>query len=167
MSRRIPSRTCSLRWDVCGKVGAGNRYFRGNGTYDDGGFDLCSDVDTALFQFTYDQTTEVLTGQVSQSGQFAVSPSTVCHTRKAYTSLLQPFNHGYIWPYQNNSIFYDTTVTQINPYKGGVFQQAVSALTETDPTAYEKNGANFSVYGFEYKPGTDNAVCTVSHSMSM
>jgi hypothetical protein len=34
----------------------------------------------------------------------------------------------------------------------------VSALTTTDQTAYELNGGKFSVYGFEYQPGTDNAV---------
>ena len=34
----------------------------------------------------------------------------------------------------------------------------MSALTTTDQTAYELNGGKFSVYGFEYLPGTDNAV---------
>ncbi|KAI0257679.1 beta-glucan synthesis-associated [Lactifluus subvellereus] len=86
--------------------------------------------------------TGTLLGQVSQSCQFA------------------PFNHGYIWPNQTNSVVYDPTVTKINPYKGGVFQQAVSGLTDTDTAAYEENGANFAVYGFEYKPGTDNAYIT-------
>ena len=34
----------------------------------------------------------------------------------------------------------------------------MSALTTTDQTAYELNGGRFSVYGFEYVPGTDSAV---------
>jgi hypothetical protein len=45
-----------------------------------------------------------------------------------------------------------------------VFQQAVSALSITDQTAYELNGGAFSVYGFEYQPGTDNAVRFLSHA---
>jgi hypothetical protein len=48
---------------------------------------------------------------------------------------------------------------------GGAYQQAVSALTTTDQTAYELNGGNFSVYGFEYQPGTDNAVRFPSHNL--
>jgi hypothetical protein len=47
-----------------------------------------------------------------------------------------------------------------------VFQQAVSALTQTDQQAYELSGGGFSVYGFEYKPGADDAVCSLSHATS-
>lgn len=57
-----------------------------------------------------------------------------------------------------NSKIFNPTLTTYNPYKGGAYQQAVSALTTTDQTAYELNGGKFSVYGFEYLPGTDNAV---------
>ena len=70
---------------------------------------------------------------------------------------------------------YNDSTSELNPYKGGVFPQAVSALTDTEPTAYELNGGAqcitfyygepdqkdtsgaYSVYGFEYKPGFDNA----------
>ena len=34
----------------------------------------------------------------------------------------------------------------------------MSALSVTDQTAYQLSGGNFSVYGFEYQPGIDNAV---------
>jgi hypothetical protein len=85
-------------------------------------------------------------------------------TLNTYTSL-QPFNYNYT--YQTNSTqVYNTAITELNSYKGGVFQQAVSAITETDQQAYELNGGGFSVYGFEYKPGTSDAVCRLSHSIS-
>ncbi|KAH9982345.1 beta-glucan synthesis-associated [Lactifluus volemus] len=97
------------------------------------------EIDVFEATISTDQTTGVKTGHVSQSAQFA------------------PFNNGYNWPYQTESIIYNSTATEINPYKGGVLQQAVSALTDTDQTAYQLNGGRFSVYGFEYSPGTDNA----------
>ncbi|KAH9039938.1 beta-glucan synthesis-associated [Lactarius hengduanensis] len=84
----------------------------------------------------------IATGQVSQSGQFA------------------PFNFNYTWQQESNSVIYDDTITTYNSYRGGVFQQAVSALTETDQTAYELTGGGYSVYGFEYKPGVDKAYVT-------
>lgn len=85
-------------------------------------------------------------------------------TFKAYTSL-QPFNYNYT--YQTNSTqLYNTGITTLNPYKGGVFQQAVSALSQTDQQAYELSGGGFSVYGFEYKPGAGDAVCSLSHAIS-
>jgi len=47
-----------------------------------------------------------------------------------------------------------------------VFQQAVSALTQTNQQAYELSGGGFSVYGYEYKSGTNDAVRYFSHSIS-
>jgi len=41
-----------------------------------------------------------------------------------------------------------------------VFQQAVSALSQTDQQAYEMSGGGFSVYGYEYLPGTSDAYVT-------
>jgi len=42
----------------------------------------------------------------------------------------------------------------------------VSALTQTNQQSYELNGGGFSVYGFEYKPGAGDAVCSLSHAIS-
>jgi hypothetical protein len=81
-------------------------------------------------------------------------------TFKAYTSF-QPFNYNYTYA-SNYTQVYNTATTELNPYKGGVFQQAVSALTQTTQQAYELSGGGFSVYGFEYKPGTGDAVCSLS-----
>lgn len=58
----------------------------------------------------------------------------------------------------NHTVIYNSSLTDYNSYTGGVFQQAVSAVTVTDQTAYELNGGGFSIYGFEYQPGADNAV---------
>jgi beta-glucanase (GH16 family) len=55
-------------------------------------------------------------------------------------------------------IIYDNTVTEQNTYIGGAFQQATSGVSETDQLCYEGTGGCYSVYGFEYKPGFDDAV---------
>lgn len=81
---------------------------------------------------------------------------------KAYTPPLQPFDFNYTYA-TNYTTVYNTSITQLNTYKGGVYQQAVSALTTTDQTAYELGGGGFSVYGFEYKPGIGDAVCRLLH----
>jgi hypothetical protein len=84
-------------------------------------------------------------------------------TFKAYTSP-QPFNYNYT--YQTNyTQINDADVTTLNPYKGGVFQQAVSALSTTDQQAYELTGGGYSVYGYEYAPGTSDAVCSLLHAI--
>ncbi|KAL9715895.1 hypothetical protein Ac2012v2_000338 [Leucoagaricus gongylophorus] len=81
-----------------------------------------------------------LTGQVSQSAQWA------------------PFNAQYIWANTSaNLIIPDPETTILNPYKGGVFQQATSGVTETNQGCYELKQGCYSVYGFEYKPGFDNS----------
>jgi len=81
--------------------------------------------------------------------------------RQVYTSPLQPFNYNYTY-FTNDTTLYNTSITMFNTYKGGAYQQSISALTVTDQTAYELNGGGFSVYGFEYQPGIDNAVCDLS-----
>jgi len=56
-------------------------------------------------------------------------------------------------------IIEDPTITALNPYQGGAYQQAVSGVTDTNPNCYELGGTGcFSVYGFEYVPGFDSAV---------
>jgi hypothetical protein len=59
-------------------------------------------------------TGDPLTGQVSQSGQWA------------------PFNAAYTWFNDSESLFIaNESITELNSYKGGVFQQATSGVTET------------------------------------
>ncbi|RXW24498.1 hypothetical protein EST38_g1344 [Candolleomyces aberdarensis] len=49
---------------------------------------------------------------------------------------------------------YDHNITKANIYKGGPFQQAVSAVTDVDPADY--NGTSFAVYGYELWSNPDN-----------
>jgi hypothetical protein len=83
---------------------------------------------------------------------------------QAYTSP-QPFNFNYTY-LSNDTEVYDPDVSILNPYKGGAFQQAVSALSTTDQQAYELSGGGYSVYGYEYVPGVSDAVCSLSHAIS-
>lgn len=87
-------------------------------------------------------------GQVSQSAQYA------------------PFDAGYQW--FNTSDFQvipDPTITQHNTYEGGAYQMAVSGLSNTNQSCYERGGTGcFAVYGVEYQPGYDDAVSIVSEA---
>ncbi|KAI0737555.1 glycoside hydrolase family 16 protein [Daedaleopsis nitida] len=79
-------------------------------------------------------------GAVSQSGQWA------------------PFNYQYNW--NNNSdnmIIPDATISTLNTYKGGVYQQATSVVSATNQEAYELTGFQYATYGFQYKPGFGDA----------
>lgn len=80
---------------------------------------------------------DVMRGQVSQSLQVA------------------PFN--YLYEFDNDtsvSPIYDDSITSLNSYKGGQWQQAVSALTYIDEDVY--NDENYATYGVEYWSNRDN-----------
>lgn len=47
----------------------------------------------------------------------------------------------------------DPTISQINTYCGGPFQQAISAVTTLNNSWYDGN--SFQKYAYEYVPGTD------------
>lgn len=85
----------------------------------------------------------VMQGQASQSLQTA------------------PFDYGYNY---NNvtpaTTIYNTTNTMFNTYKGGVLQEALSALTYLNPDNYVGSSGGYSTYGFEYNPsrGSDGYV---------
>jgi len=88
----------------------------------------------------FEATVDAGVGQVSQSSQWA------------------PFNAEYKWfNTSDNLVIADPDVTLLNPYVGGIFQQTTSALSKTNQQCYELNGGCYSTYGFEYKPGFDNA----------
>lgn len=44
-------------------------------------------------------------------------------------------------------------MTELNAYRGSVYQQASSGISITDQACYELSGGCFSEYGFEYLPG--------------
>jgi len=72
-----------------------------------------------------------------------------------------PYDDQYRW---NNStenlIIANPSQTILNEYVGGVFQQTLSCITENNQASYELTGKQYSVYGFEYKPGFDGAYIT-------
>ncbi|KAG1749837.1 glycoside hydrolase family 16 protein [Suillus paluster] len=81
-------------------------------------------------------TGSLLQGQVSQSAQWA------------------PMNAGYVW--QNSTGNFNIPnpdVTILNPYIGGVFQQATSGVTNTNQSCYTQNTGCYETYGYQYKPG--------------
>ncbi|KAF9462095.1 beta-glucan synthesis-associated protein-domain-containing protein [Collybia nuda] len=82
-----------------------------------------------------------LTGHVSQSSQFA------------------PFNDRYIW-FNDTMIITDPSKTAINAYRGAAYQQSTSGLSHTNQDCYELETGCFTDYGFEYKPGFDDAYVT-------
>lgn len=68
-----------------------------------------------------------------------------------------PFDYEYQWTNTStNYEIYDTTTTTFNTYLGGLYQQAVSALTVTQNSNYQETGGNFGVYGFEYTGNPDD-----------
>lgn len=76
-------------------------------------------------------------------------------------SSFKPFDESYIWKNTTeNEIIYNPQISQRNSFSGGVEQQAASVETNINPECYEYNNACFSIYGFEYTPGFDNAYIT-------
>lgn len=72
---------------------------------------------------------------------------------------MQPFNYGYLWfNTSENEVIPDPSISKQNSYIGGVLQQATSVVTDTDPNCYEGETGCYSIYGFEYAPGFDDAV---------
>ncbi|KAF8560220.1 glycoside hydrolase family 16 protein [Imleria badia] len=77
-----------------------------------------------------------LQGQVSQSAQWA------------------PMNAAYVWKNTTGNFnIPNSSITQLNPYAGGVFQQATSGVTTTNQSCYELSSQCFATYGYEYQPG--------------
>lgn len=70
-------------------------------------------------------------GQVSQSYQSA------------------PYNYQYKFDdTEPASKIYNPDTTRFNTYRGGIYQQAMSALTDIDPSVY--NGTGYAAYGYEW-----------------
>ena len=70
-------------------------------------------------------------GQVSQSFQTA------------------PYNAAYEFDNSSDATtIFDSSITNLNGYKGGQFQQAVSAVTDIDSNNY--NNVGYATYGYEW-----------------
>ncbi|TFK99149.1 glycoside hydrolase family 16 protein [Pterulicium gracile] len=74
------------------------------------------------------------------------------------TCQIAPFNADYTWNNltSNYDIWMDHDLAHLNEYQGGEFQQSVSVLATTNQDCYERNGACYSEYSVEYKPGFDD-----------
>ncbi|KAH6913815.1 glycoside hydrolase family 16 protein [Coprinopsis sp. MPI-PUGE-AT-0042] len=107
----------------------------------DGTFVGRSAPEIDIFEAEIDQST--LVPGVSQSAQWA------------------PFDDGYHWDSTpQNMIVANPDVSQLNSFIGGTTQQSTSVVTQTNPNCYERDRGCYSVYGFEYRPGFDNAYIT-------
>ncbi|KAL2014439.1 hypothetical protein VTN00DRAFT_1964 [Thermoascus crustaceus] len=68
---------------------------------------------------------------------------------------IAPFDIWYMPDYDFVAL-YNPQITSINAYRGGPFQQAMSALTNLNNDWYD--GKEYQVYAFEYTPGADGDV---------
>ncbi|KAF9893764.1 hypothetical protein FE257_009934 [Aspergillus nanangensis] len=68
---------------------------------------------------------------------------------------MAPFDIWYMPDYDFAAV-YDPTITEVNSYRGGTYQQAMSGLTNLNNDWY--NGSAYQVYAFEYTPGGDGEV---------
>ena len=90
-----------------------------------------------ILEAQIDLTSSPFQGQVSQSLQVA------------------PYNYQY--QFNNASpatTINDSAITTLNTYKGAVYQQALSAVTDVDSQNY--GGNNYATYGFEYWANPSN-----------
>ena len=68
-----------------------------------------------------------------------------------------PFDYAYDFPNGGTATqIYDTGKTAINKYKGGIWREALSALTFLPDGSYERTQGQFSTYSFEYWPSRGN-----------
>jgi beta-glucanase (GH16 family) len=82
-------------------------------------------------------------GQVSQSAQWA------------------PFDARYHWNNSTDNLIANPLISKQNSFIGSVTQQATSVVSTTNSKCYEMGGTGcFAIYGFEYKPGFDDAYIT-------
>ena len=81
--------------------------------------------------------TSTFTGEVSQSYQIA------------------PYNYQYEFDNSSDATtIYNPDITNINSYKGGQYQQAVSAVTQISSENYNNNG--YATYGYEWWSNPNN-----------
>jgi beta-glucan synthesis-associated protein KRE6 len=60
-----------------------------------------------------------------------------------------PYNAAYQFDNSSSATtIYDATISHFNTYKGGLFQQAVSTVTDIDGANY--NNSHYATYGFEW-----------------
>ncbi|KAK5286477.1 beta-glucan synthesis-associated protein [Cryomyces antarcticus] len=82
-------------------------------------------------------------------------PANAAIGRVSQSCQVAPFDT--LWRPDNEFIeVYDQSITEINAYQGGVYQQAISGLTNLNNDWY--NGNAYQSYAFEYEPGANGYI---------
>lgn len=72
-----------------------------------------------------------------------------------------PFDAFYSWNNATYLTIEDPTISELNTYRGSVYQQTTSIVSKTNQDCYYANTGCYSVYGFEYKEGYEkDSKCT-------
>ncbi|GAA5825836.1 hypothetical protein JCM11251_000020 [Rhodosporidiobolus azoricus] len=79
------------------------------------------------------------------------------HGNISQSAQMAPFNAGYELTHNSSAdyveYFDNDYLTSPNSYKGGVYQQVISGLSETNPDSYNtSNPDEMATYGVEYRP---------------
>ncbi|KAI0311695.1 glycoside hydrolase family 16 protein [Amylostereum chailletii] len=86
--------------------------------------------------------------------------STIHGGVSSQTGQVAPFNYNYTWPDDAANYKILSNTTELNTYRGGAYQQAISAISTNNQSCYELTDGCFSVFAFEYKPGFDDSYIT-------
>lgn len=134
-----------------------------------------------VFEAQITITDDVGIGEVSQSAQWApFNFGLVLKSISSYLVANQPLNRYEWFNTSENLIIADSAISQQNTYTGSAIrglylikfiinipsysfcriEQATSIVTKTDQNCYTSETGCFSIYGFEYKPGFDDAYIT-------
>lgn len=84
---------------------------------------------------------------------FDAAGNVIGHVSQSFQ--VAPFD---VWYYPNYDFIevYDYSITQVNVYRGGPYQQAISALSNLNNNWYDGNA--YQEYAFEYTPGASGDV---------
>lgn len=77
----------------------------------------------------------------------------VSHGYASQSYQVAPFNLNYQWDNSSNAAtIYNADITSINSYKGNVYQEAISSVTQIPDTGFVGTSDQFVTYGVEYHP---------------
>lgn len=77
----------------------------------------------------------------------------VSHGYASQSYQVAPFDLSYEWVNTSDAVkIWDSDVTQVNSYKGNVYQEAVSSLTRIPDSGYVDSSNQYLTYGVEYHP---------------
>lgn len=78
-------------------------------------------------------------------------------------SRMAPYDYHYDWSNSTSDVtIYDSSVTTLNSYRGGPYQEAISGVTANNQTGYQIDGG-YAIYGVEYKTGSDGYITWINN----